>query len=139
MVNSVPGCLPCGMDLAAQVCQVLLGMGQPRAATWSWHRMCSAHGISIHGKCPPTPRALLFSQRKTCQGQGGSSRNSPTNLPPGRLWYHEHTETKHQIQSNVTILKKLKTFSEGSYITDQQLTKFLYKENKCCPVFLSRV
>lgn len=33
-------------------------------------------------------------------------------------------------------LKKLKTFSVGSYITDQQFTKFLHEENKCFPVFL---
>lgn len=34
-------------------------------------------------------------------------------------------------------LEKIKTFTVESYITDQQLIKFLHKENKCCPVCLA--
>lgn len=101
--------------------------------------MDSAPGISIDAKCPPTLKALLFPQRKTCQQTGRGREEQQELFPPNCL--QDSFGTMSTVRSSTRYsqchhLKKLKTFSVESYITDQQFTKFLYEENKCCPVFL---
>lgn len=78
------------MDVAAQVCPEL---AQDVFCSWHFHAC----------KVPSHPQGPASPSEKNWPRQGGAAGALPTKLPPGQLGYHEHTETEHQIQSNVTI------------------------------------
>lgn len=66
----------------------------------------------FHGcKVPSHPEGPAFPSEKNLPAnwarKGGAAGALPTKLPPGQLWYHEHSETKHQIQS-MSPFKKIK-------------------------------
>lgn len=80
--------------------QVLLGVGQPRAPTWSWQGCVLLMGFNAC-TVPSHPKGPAFPSEENLPANTGQGREEQQELlPPNCI---QDTETEHQTQSNVTI------------------------------------